>query len=54
VAGTGQDPAADDPRIEGRPARETPLKRPMGIAFDPEGNLYIADSYNNRILKVWQ
>jgi sugar lactone lactonase YvrE len=54
VAGTGQDPAPDDPRIEGRPALETPLKRPMGIAFDPEGNLYVADSYNNRILKVWQ
>jgi sugar lactone lactonase YvrE len=54
VAGTGQEPAPDDPGIEGRPAIETPLKRPMGIAFDPEGNLYIADSYNNRILKVWQ
>jgi sugar lactone lactonase YvrE len=54
VAGTGEEPAADDARIEGRPARETPLKRPMGVAFDPEGNLYIADSYNNRILKVSQ
>jgi sugar lactone lactonase YvrE len=54
VAGTGQEATADDPRIEGRPALQTSLKRPMGIAFDPEGNLYIADSYNNRILKVWQ
>jgi sugar lactone lactonase YvrE len=54
VAGTGQDPAPGDALIEGRPALETPLKRPMGIAFDPEGNLFIADSYNNRILEVRQ
>jgi sugar lactone lactonase YvrE len=28
------------------------LNYPTGVAFDPEGNLYIADSYNNRIRRV--
>ena len=49
VAGTGEiglDPTDD------RPARETTLARPFGIEFDPEGNLYICDTINSRILKV--
>jgi sugar lactone lactonase YvrE len=28
------------------------LQRPWGIGFDPTGNLYIADTFNNRIRKV--
>jgi DNA-binding beta-propeller fold protein YncE len=28
------------------------LNRPFGIAFDAQGNLFIADSFNSRILKV--
>jgi len=36
-----------------RPAREAHLKRPTGIAFDRDGNLYIADTLNNRIRVVW-
>lgn len=49
VAGTGElglDP--DDDRL----ATNTRLRRPFGIGFDPEGNLYVADSINSRILRV--
>jgi hypothetical protein len=35
------------------PAAAASLDRPHGIAFDSVGNLYIADSYNNRVRKVW-
>lgn len=34
------------------PATQMELQNPFGVAFDPEGNLYVADTYNNRILKV--
>jgi sugar lactone lactonase YvrE len=54
VAGTGSAPMPGDARIEGRPALETPLHGPTGIAFDPGGQMYIADSGNHRIMKVWQ
>lgn len=33
-------------------AREVQLNQPYGIAFDPKGNLYVADQLNNRILRV--
>jgi sugar lactone lactonase YvrE len=33
-------------------ATETRLRRPFGIVFDAEENLYVMDSLNNRILKV--
>ncbi len=49
VAGTGE--LVLDPE-EGRLATETPLKRPFGIEFDPDGNLYIADTINSRIVRV--
>ena len=28
------------------------LDRPFGITFDSDGNLYIADTFNNRIRRV--
>jgi len=34
------------------PATEAELGLPQGIAFDAEGNLYIADEWNNRIRRV--
>ncbi len=34
------------------PATEVQLNEPYGIAFDSTGNLYVADTHNNRILKV--
>jgi sugar lactone lactonase YvrE len=39
---------------DGGPATAALLDRPHGIAFDEAGALYIADSYNNRIRKVWR
>ncbi len=35
------------------PATAAFLDRPHGIAIGPEGDLWIADTYNNRIRKVW-
>jgi sugar lactone lactonase YvrE len=37
---------------DGGPAAVAELNYPMGVAFDASGNLYIADTENNRIRKV--
>lgn len=50
VAGTGELGLGE----EGLPALETKLRRPFGIEFDGDGNLYIMDSLNSRVLKVAQ
>ena len=37
---------------DGGPANQAMLNSPWGVAVDSAGNLYIADSFNNRIRKV--
>ena len=49
VAGTGRH---EYDGLEGAPARMTSLWRPWAIEFDPDGNLFIMDSLNHRIVKV--
>lgn len=49
VVGTGELGLDDE---EGLAATETHLRRPFGISFDPDGNLYVMDTLNNRIVKV--
>ena len=51
VAGTGV--LGLDP-TDGLPATETMLTRPFGVAFDPDGNLYVMDTINSRILRIEQ
>jgi RHS repeat-associated protein len=48
VAGTGMTIDNGD----GRPANQANLYRPYGVAIDKDNNLYIAETYNNRIRKV--
>ena len=49
VVGTGELGIEDEERML---ATEIKLRRPFGIAFDPEGDLYVLDSLNSRIVKV--
>jgi sugar lactone lactonase YvrE len=48
IAGTGGKGYSGD----GGPARDAQLHRPFGIAFDPNGDLYISDTFNSRVRKV--
>ena len=44
---------AGAPRLQnGGPAASAPLREPIAVAVDPNGNLYIADGLDNRIRKV--
>jgi hypothetical protein len=51
VAGTGE-LGLDD--FEPKTPTNMKLARPFGIEFDPEGNLYICDTINSRIVKVFR
>ena len=48
VAGSGSEGYSGD----GGPATAAGLNHPMGVYGDTSGNIYIADTYNNRIRKV--
>ena len=47
-AGSGESGFSGD----GGPASKANFKTPAGLAFDPEGNLYIADRENHRVRKL--
>jgi sugar lactone lactonase YvrE len=49
VAGSGELGLDEE---DGLPARLTKLARPFGIEFGPEGNLFISDTINSRIVEV--
>ena len=38
--------------VEGGLANATPLRDPRSVALDNGGNLYVADSADNRVLKI--
>ncbi len=50
VAGTGT--AGYSSTDEGKLATQVPLSYPTGLAVDPAGNLFIADTYNSRVREV--
>jgi sugar lactone lactonase YvrE len=55
VVGTGEPCTAATTCVEpseGLRADQVRLNKPSGIAFDQDGNMFIADQYNNRIVRI--
>lgn len=55
VAGTGAPCPPPDICVEaaeGLPAAEVVLNQPYGVGFDAAGALYVADTYNSRIVRI--
>jgi uncharacterized protein (TIGR03437 family) len=52
IAGTGVGPGPGGFSGDGGPAANASLNKPFGLSLDSAGNLYFADSGNNRIRKV--
>ena len=48
IAGTGKSTKPE----EGKLPTESPLNRPHGVVVGPDGLMYIADSGNNRIVRI--
>ena len=48
VAGTGEAAFSGD----GKAPEQAALNRPIGVSFSPEGDMYIIDTFNNRIRRV--
>jgi sugar lactone lactonase YvrE len=52
VAGTGTGSGLDRAQGDGGPAVNATLNEPGGVAFDAQGNTYIADTSNARLRKI--
>jgi sugar lactone lactonase YvrE len=52
VAGTGTGMGLDRAQGDGGPAVNATLNEPGGVAFDAQGNIYIADTSNARLRKI--
>jgi hypothetical protein len=52
VAGTGTGGGLDRAQGDGGPAVNATLNEPGGVAFDAQGNIYIADTSNARLRKI--
>lgn len=52
VAGTGTGTGLNRDNGDGGPAVDATLNEPGGVAFDQQGNIYIADTANARVRKI--